>query len=82
MDEEHVERPEDDDYDLLTFGEAGARLQEEVNRERRRLRELEDRSAGGPSDELATQIASVRTRLDALQEAQIRNAKGATGLRF
>jgi hypothetical protein len=82
MDDDEVERPEDDDYDLLTFGEAGARLQQEVNRERRRLRELEDPTASSSSEKLASEIASVRTRLDALLEAQVRNSKGGDHLRF
>jgi hypothetical protein len=78
MGDDEVERPDDDDYDLLTFGEAGARLQQEVNKERRRLQELEERARSAPSDELATAVAAVRARLDALQEAQVRNSKGGS----
>src|ERR1700685_2856509 len=37
---EDVERPEDDDHDLLTFGEAGARLEIEIRTLRTRLREV------------------------------------------
>src|ERR1700691_1628381 len=47
---EDVERPEDDDHDLLTFGEAGARLEIEIRTLRARLRELADPQ---PRDEAA-----------------------------
>ena len=40
---EDVERPEDDDHDLLTFGEAGARLEIEI----RTLRGERIESPGG-----------------------------------
>ena len=42
-----AERPGDDDYDLLTCGEAAARLTEEIRKERRRLAELEERARRG-----------------------------------
>ena len=32
-----IERPDDDDYDLLTFGEAGARLDHEIRVLRARI---------------------------------------------
>ncbi len=63
------QRPEDDDYDLLTFGEAGARLVEEVRRQERLIAEL--MSAGGSSAD----VAAARARLDALLAAQVRNRK-------
>jgi hypothetical protein len=63
-----VERPEDDDHDLLTFGEAGARLEIEVRTMRARLSELEGAS---PRDEAA--IAQVAARLAALKESAERN---------
>jgi hypothetical protein len=65
---EDVERPEDDDHDLLTFGEAGARLEIELRTTRTRLRELE---SGRPRDEAA--IAQAAARLAALQDGAERN---------
>ena len=62
------ERPEDDDHDLLTFGEAGARLEIEIRTLRARLRELED---ARPRDEAAIEAAAAR--LAALQESAERN---------
>jgi hypothetical protein len=63
---EDVERPEDDDHDLLTFGEAGARL--EIRTLRARLRELEETR---PRDEAAIEAAAAR--LAAVQESAERN---------
>ena len=57
-----VERPEDDDYDLLTYGEANARLRTEIGKAQRRLAELED---GGDDAE----AAGLRTRLRELTDA-------------
>ncbi len=65
---EDVERPEDDDHDLLTFGEAGARLEIEIRTLRTRLRELENTS---PRDEAA--IEETAGRLAALQQSAERN---------
>ncbi|SHN15944.1 hypothetical protein [Cryptosporangium aurantiacum] len=63
-----VERPEDDDHDLLTFGEAGARLEIEIRAMRRTIAEL----AGAETvDEEA--LAAAEARLAALQEGQQRN---------
>jgi len=62
-DEEPIERPEADDYDLLTYGEAGVRLAEEIQREATRLTELE--SAGADDVE----IAAVRRRIEDLKAA-------------
>ena len=47
---EDVDRPEDDDHDLLTFGEAGARLEIELRTMRARLSALE---GAHPRDEAA-----------------------------
>jgi hypothetical protein len=63
-----VERPEDDDHDLLTFGEAGARLEIEIRAARARLRELE---AAQPRDDAAIAVASAR--LSGLEEGAARN---------
>ncbi len=65
---ELVERPEDDDYDLLTFGEAGARLTEEV---RKAQRQVEAHRTNGDS----AAESKAQARLDALLEAQSRNRK-------
>lgn len=64
-----VDRPKDDDYDLLTFGEAGARLAEEVVKQRRHVDQLR---ADGVGDD---QIVASEQRLIALQQAQERNRK-------
>src|ERR1700753_1755018 len=65
---EDVERPEDDDHDLLTFGEAGARLESAIRTLRARLVEREGQQ---PRDEAA--IAQATSRLAALQESAERN---------
>jgi hypothetical protein len=67
-----VERPDDDDHDLLTFGEAGARLAIEIRAARERLAQLE---AATPPDPAA--VAAVRTRLAALEEGFRRNTAQA-----
>ncbi|MFJ6569348.1 hypothetical protein ACIQNU_18175 [Streptomyces sp. NPDC091292] len=65
-----VQRDEtDDDYDLLTYNEAGARLAEEIERETRRLKEYESRPPG-EADPHATETS--RSRVAALREAQQR----------
>jgi hypothetical protein len=61
-------RTDDVDHDLLTFGEAGARLREHIAEERRRIGELE---SGG--DEAA--LARTRERLHSLEEAMARNTE-------
>ncbi|MCW2945700.1 MAG: hypothetical protein JWR24_2417 [Actinoallomurus sp.] len=63
-----VQRPEDDDHDLLTFGEAGARLEIEIRETRALVRELEE---GSPRDDAALERA--RARLRALEEGAERN---------
>jgi hypothetical protein len=63
-----VERPDEDDYDLLTFGEAGARLQIEIRTMRSRVREME---GAVPRDEEA--LREARARLSALEEGAERN---------
>jgi hypothetical protein len=56
---------EDDDHDLLTYGEAGVRLHEEVVAQRERVAALE----GVGSD----QAEAARRRLTDLEEALARN---------
>jgi hypothetical protein len=63
-----VERPDDEDHDLLTFGEAGARLTEEVIKQQRVIERLRE---GGASEEI---LAGARRRLDALERARSRNS--------
>jgi hypothetical protein len=63
-----VTRPDDDDYDLLTFGEAEARLNEELTARTRELEELEERFRYvGEDAALAAQIAAVQARIEALR---------------
>jgi hypothetical protein len=78
-----AQRPGDDDYDLLTYGEAAARLTEEIRKERRRLGELEERArrgteagpgAAGPGHASAD-IAAVRRRIADLTRAAERQAR-------
>lgn len=68
-DEAAVRRPDDDDHDLLTFGEAGARLELEIRAERARVAELE---RGRPVDEAA--LGAARERLAALEDGAARNS--------
>lgn len=63
-----VERPEDDDHDLLTFGEAGTRLEIEIRATRALVAELE---AASPRDDHA--LARANSRLRALEEGAERN---------
>jgi hypothetical protein len=60
-----VHRPDDDDYDLLTYGEASARLTEVLRSERARLNELE---ADPTPDQTA--IVVVQARIAQLEEGQ------------
>jgi hypothetical protein len=62
------QRPEDDDYDLLTYGEASARLRSEIDKQTRLLEELEERMLVADND-LADEIASVQHRIDELKAA-------------
>jgi hypothetical protein len=62
-----ADRPDDDDHDLLTFGEAGARLIEEVAKQERRVARLE---RDGATDDA---IAAAKERLEVLLTAQSRN---------
>jgi hypothetical protein len=63
-------REDEDDYDLLTFGEAGARLDHEVRSLKRTVAELEKTT--GEDD---SQLQRSRARLEALIGAQARNAR-------
>jgi hypothetical protein len=61
------QREEEEDYDLLTYGEAGVRLHETVEAQRRLVAELE-----GSDD---ARLEAARERLAALEEAAARNAR-------
>ena len=67
-DDVQVDRPDDEDHDLLTFGEAGARLEEEVIKQERLLERLRE---GGADD--AT-VAGANARLESLRRAKARNS--------
>jgi hypothetical protein len=70
-DDPPVERPDADDYDLLTYGEAGARLAEEIGKANRALRDLV------AADADADQVAAVRTRIADLEAAVARQKAAA-----
>jgi len=60
-------RIDEDDHDLLTFGEAGARLQQNIAEIRQQIAALES----GASDDTSLQRA--RDRLHALEDGAARN---------
>jgi len=60
------EREEEDDYDLLTYGEAGVRLKQEIDLQRGRVEAA--RAAGG--DELARAEQRLVVLLEAAQRQQ------------
>ena len=60
------EKLDEDDHDLLTFGEAGERLRVEIAAARDAVAQLAD--AGGTAD-----LEKARARLDALRAAAARN---------
>jgi hypothetical protein len=66
------DRPAEDDHDLLTFGEAGARLHGEVRAMRERVRVLTNVD---PVDQQA--LAAARSRLAVLEEGFERNTAQA-----
>src|SRR5580765_6619775 len=68
--DEPVSREEEDDYDLLTFGEAGYRLDHEIRRHASMVSELEADPNADPG-----QLAALRARLEQLREAASRNAR-------
>jgi len=62
------ERENEDDYDLLTFGEVAARLDAEI-------RALAARVAQLAAEEKPEQLAQARERLAQLREAAARNSR-------
>jgi hypothetical protein len=68
-DGELLERPADGDHDLLTYGEAGVRLQTEIQALRDELARLEG------ALEARRDLESARSRLALLEDAAQRNAR-------
>jgi hypothetical protein len=68
--DEPLAREDEDDYDLLTFGEAGVRLDHEIRTLSSRVEALEKQDS---PDQAALDAA--RTRLAALTDAASRNAR-------
>jgi hypothetical protein len=64
-------REEEDDNDLLTYGEAGARLSEEIARARRLVESLEHGDVAAD----AAGLESARRRLSELEEAAARHTQ-------
>ncbi|MER6972127.1 hypothetical protein ACFVDI_00750 [Nocardioides sp. NPDC057767] len=65
--DELLTREDEDDHDLLTYGEAGVRLQEAVRAQRDLVK--------GLADEGSSELAVARARLGELEEAAARNAR-------
>jgi hypothetical protein len=72
-DEPVLAREDEDDYDLLTYGEAGARVTEEIAAERDRLADWEARLAAG--EDVAERRDRSARRLELLRDAAQRNAR-------
>ena len=70
-DGELLERPADEDHDLLTYGEAGVRLQNEIQALRDEVARLEVEAAPGVTELLE----AARARLTLLEDAAQRNAR-------
>jgi hypothetical protein len=68
-----AKRPADDDYDLLTYGEAAARIGELLRDERKRLSEL--KATHTPD---ATVIAALELRIAQLAESDRRYRRHAS----
>jgi hypothetical protein len=66
-------REDEDDYDLLTYGEAGARITEEIAGEKARLEQWEARVAAG--EEVSADRDHSARRLELLRDAARRNAR-------
>lgn len=68
---ENLRDDQAEDFDLLTFGEARARLAEEIDAEQARLAALLADGSAGPAG-----VAASRARLEALGAALRRNRAG------
>lgn len=62
-----VAREEEEDHDLLTYGEAGVRLHEAVGAQRKLVERL--------ASEESAHAAAARARLESLEEAAERNKR-------
>jgi hypothetical protein len=71
--EEAVAREEEDDYDLLTFGEAGARLDQEIKTLAREVERLRGLVAAGEAEQ--AELKATEDRLELLRGAASRNAR-------
>jgi hypothetical protein len=70
-DDSSREKVDEDDHDLLTFGEAGERLRLEIAAA---AAEVERLRQDGSTDELAEALEKAETRLAALRSAAARNS--------
>lgn len=68
-----LSRPEDDDHDLLTYGEVGARLSEEIQAEQDELAGWESRLAAG--EQVLPELERCAARLASLRDALSRNRR-------
>jgi hypothetical protein len=68
-----VAREDEDDHDLLTYGEVAARLSEEIAAETQRLREWQQQLATGSP--VAEECDRSARRLAQLRDAQSRNRR-------
>jgi hypothetical protein len=72
---EALAREDEDDYDLLTFGEARVRLDQEIRQATQRVRELEAGAPDAQEVDGGAALAAARARLDQLRGAAARNAR-------
>jgi hypothetical protein len=66
-------REDEDDHDLLTYGEVGARVSEELAAQRDRIDALERRAAAG--EHVDDALSAARRRLALLSDAAARNSR-------
>jgi hypothetical protein len=67
------QREDEDDHDLLTYGEVGARVTEEIAVQRERVAELERQERAGA--EVQDKLSAARRRLDLLRDAARRQSR-------
>ena len=72
-DEAVLAREDEDDYDLLTYGEAGARVTEEIAAEKARVADWDARAAAG--EDVGEKRDRCVQRLELLRDAARRNAR-------
>lgn len=71
--EDTVQRPDTDDYDLLTFGEVAARLSEELDAELKELQRIRSRAGVEPDT-----IRRLEERIDLLRSSGERYSREAS----